>query len=128
MYTRLEFVARARHDLGKYVAFQTRCLGPQASVGDVRSALDVDLNATRSTPRQGCAAVWQNLRAGFVSTGVDPREIDAIDVAVAALATGASRLDELDGAALHALGQCAIALGDRLRGLHRRLLEESEAS
>lgn len=119
---RLEAVARARHDLGKYVAFQTRCLDPGASIDELRSALDVDLNATRSTPRAGCVDLWRGLRTEFVATGVDAAQIAAIDADIAALAAGAACLHALDRDALVALGAAAVGLGETLRGLHRQLL------
>ena len=118
---RLEAVARARHDLGKYVAFQSRCLEADPTDAQLRLALDADLRLTRTSPPAGCADIWRELRAEFDAADVDADEIAAVDAAVAALAAGAANLDALAGPELRQLQQTAIGLGDRLRALHRRL-------
>lgn len=118
----LEAVARARHDLGKYVALQARCLEPGASAQDLRSALDADLNHTRSSPDATCAELWAGLRGPLVEAGLGNAELAALDATILALADRGARLGELSAVALQETARVAIDLGEHLRGLHRRLL------
>lgn len=124
---RAEAVGRARHDLGKYVALSARCLEPGASAPELRAALAADLNATRSSPRAACGELWAELRPGLVAADVDPAEIAALDGMMGSLGAGATHLDTLPLAALQELARTAIAVGDRLRAMHRRALAESGA-
>ncbi len=114
----VEAASRARHDLGKYVAFETRFVGLDATPDELRAALRNDLTRTRrgANGDEGCAAVWARLRPSLQGL-----ELATIDGAVAALADGAARLDALDAAALRALAGAALALADVLRDLHRDL-------
>lgn len=108
---------RARHDLGKYVAFACRCLPEVATDAELREALTSDLLYTRSNPPAGCAEVWAGLRPELHDAGVD---VAALDAAVAGLAARAGRLAALDRAALLATVAEAVSLGDALRALHRQ--------
>ncbi len=123
----LDAVARARHDLGKYIAFQVRSLDPGSSDDDVRSALDADLNHTRSTPDATCAQVWAGLRSVLLDAGLNPGEVHGVDEVISTLSDRAARLEHLDSVALGSTVALSLALGDRLRALHRRLLSEQPA-
>lgn len=120
----LDAVAKARHDLGRYVAFQARSLEPGASDADLRASLDADLNHTRSTPDASCADVWAGLRGAVVAEGLGASELGAIDAAVAELHRRAGALSSLGTEALWETVALAIDLGERLRSLHRALLAE----
>lgn len=111
---------RARHDLGKYVCFQARGLGEDASEAELRDALAQDLRRTRSGPAgvRGVAELWAELRPPLAAAGVEP-----IDALVADLAERAARLDTLDRPALLDTVARARALADDLRALARRLAE-----
>ncbi len=60
-----EHAARAKHDLGKYVAFQARWLGDDASADQLLEALRQDVRATRRSDAETLAApeLWARLRA-----------------------------------------------------------------
>lgn len=120
----LDAVAKARHDLGRYVAFQARSLEPGASDADLRASLDADLNHTRSTPDASCAAVWAGLRGALAAAGLAAPDLAGIDGAVAELHRRATILPSLPTAALWETVTLAIDLGERLRALHRALLAE----
>lgn len=115
-----EAAARARHDLGKYVAFQTRWTGVDAPPEALREALRADLLRTRSGPAgtADAATVWAELRGPLLPAGVD-----AIDALVARLAAYGARLDTLDPAGLREAATLALRLGDELKALHMRLRE-----
>lgn len=118
----LEAVARARHDLGKYVALQARCLEPGASADELRAVLNADLNHTRSSPDASCAELWAGLRGPLIDAGLGHAELTALDATILTLAERGARLGELPAAALHETAAIAIDLGEHLRGLHRQLL------
>lgn len=63
-----EHLARLKHDLGKYVAFQQRWLGQDADPGARRAALESDLIHTRRGPDGSVDAltVWADARPALV--------------------------------------------------------------
>ena len=67
-----EVVARLKHDLGKYVAFQIRWLPPDASSTDRLAALQRDLLQTRSGPNGivDAVTVWAEFEG--LLTGAEP--------------------------------------------------------
>jgi hypothetical protein len=114
----LDAAARARHDLGKYIAFQVRWLAPDASADDLRAALRADLLETHRGP-DGVAdavTVWRRLRGEL-----EPAGIEAIDARMDEIAALASRLDELDAAGLRRAADLALAVGDELKALYLRV-------
>ena len=119
----VEALSRARHDLGKYVAFGSRCLADGASEADLRDALRADLCNTRSSPPSNCGEVWAGLRPDLIATGVS---VDAIDAAVALLVSRAEALDQLARAELLDTVVRAVALGDVLRRMHRAALAQAD--
>lgn len=107
-----------RHDLGKYVCFETRFTGLDADLPALRAALQADLRATR---RRGAEvetawALWARLRPAVREDGMlaDDPDVHELELAVARLAAA-----DLDGdrAALLA----AAAQAEQVRQLTRRL-------
>ncbi len=74
-----------RHDLGKYVRFETRFVESGGDVEALRAALRADLLATRrrGDEVEGAQAVWARMRPAELEG--DP-DVSAIDAAMAALA------------------------------------------
>ena len=99
----LDLAADIRHDLGKYVVFEARFAGPDASVEERRAALRADLLATRRGPRgvEPAWAVWARLRPAELAG--DP-DVERIDAALAAL-----RGVDLDGDAAELERAAALA-------------------
>jgi hypothetical protein len=63
-----EHLARVRHDLGKYVAFQARWLPGGAGIEELRGALSADLARTRSCAGrvESAPEIWERLRPALV--------------------------------------------------------------
>jgi hypothetical protein len=105
-----------RHDLGKYVTFGVRFLGPDPSESDLREALEGDLLRTARRPGGDEAAwqVWARLRPAELD---DDPDVVRIDAGIAAL-----RDADLSGgrAALEAAAATAREVADATRSLHRR--------
>src|SRR5688500_10380377 len=99
----LEAASRARHDLGKYAAFEVRWIGVEAPIEDLRAALRADLLRTQGD--RDVAAVWATLRPPL--SGEDVADVDAI---VATLSARASALDTLDEAAVRETAALALRL------------------
>ncbi len=118
----IEAAAKAKHDLGKYIAFQARWIEPGAPVHDLREALRDDLVRTRRGPDGvvGAAALWAGLRGPLVALG-----IDAIDAQMGVLAARADALESLDEAALLDTARIAREVADALRVLHARARAEA---
>jgi hypothetical protein len=114
----LEAAARARHDLGKYVAFQARWLEPDAPVEALREALREDLLRTRKGPDAvvDAAALWRELRVPLLAAGVE-----RVDGLMDELAGRARRLDSLDRDELVATARLARSVADELKALHARV-------
>jgi hypothetical protein len=112
--------ARARHDLGRYVAMQTRFVGADGPVPDLRDALESDLLHTRRAPTgdQDVAAVWAACRGDLAGAG---DLLFRVDHLVATLAADAARLPALPEPELRATARAALACADAVRELHRAL-------
>lgn len=121
-----EAVARARHDLGKYVAMNQRWLGDAPPASELREALVADLLETRSGPRgkDDAVAVWAALRPDLEPLAPDA-DLAAVDAHVAAIAEALPALASgaLPDAALAALAAHARAIPTHLTALNRRLKE-----
>lgn len=110
-----------RHDLGKYVCFETRFAGPEADLATLRAALKADLLATRRHGARVEAAweLWERLRTAAVQGGLPERDPDvvALDRAV-----GLLRAADLDGdrPALDAAAAQAEQVRQATRRLHDR--------
>ncbi len=116
-----EAAARARHDLGRYVALQTRFVGVDGSDADLRAALESDLLHTRRAPGASLdvAAVWAACRADLLAAG--PALLAPLDEVVATLADRAARLATLDGAGLRDTAGLALRCAALVKELHQRL-------
>ncbi|MFZ5481872.1 MAG: hypothetical protein ACOZNI_34240 [Myxococcota bacterium] len=115
---RLEAALKARHDLGKYAAFQVRWIGPDAPVAELREALRADLLRTQGD--RDVAAVWRDLRGPLAGC-----DVDDVDTIVATLAERAARLDSLGEPELRETASLALSLGGRLKALVQRLTAAS---
>lgn len=111
--------ARARHDLGKYIAFQTRFVGTDGPLPELRDALRADLLHTRSGGGEDAdaATVWRALR-----TALAPAGIEGIDARMSKLEALAARLDLLGEAELRLAARLALEVSEELRALHRRVV------
>jgi hypothetical protein len=120
----LEAARIAKHDLGKYVAFQIRWLPPDAPAAELLEALRADVLQTRRGPdgAEAAHALWRRLRPGLDPLGADP-DLLAVDRAVAALEAAAPGLaaGALDGEALAAVADEARAVARHLAALFKRL-------
>jgi hypothetical protein len=91
----MEVLAALNHDLGKYVAFQLRCLPEDAPLGELEEALRADVMQTRCSAQQteNALEVWQRLRVQIVGLEQDEshhltslQEFAALDAAAMGLA------------------------------------------
>jgi len=121
----IEAAAAAKHDLGKYVAFQIRWLPPDAPPAELLEALRRDVLQTRRGPAgsEDAPALWRRLRPPLAGLGPSDPDLAAVDAAVAALEvalpalrSGAASPVDLAAAAGH-----ARAVAAHLAALHRRL-------
>lgn len=116
-----ERVADLRHDLGKYICFETRFLGPDATDEALRAALRADLLATRrrGAEVETAAALWARLRPAELHG--DP-DVVAIDDAIRALAVLDLRAEApaLDRAGLDRAAALARQIADATRRLDAR--------
>jgi hypothetical protein len=131
-----EHVARIKHDLGKYVAFQVRWVAPDADLAARRAALAQDLLATRRGP-QGevdAASLWAEVRRPLVGDEPLPNGARAdlrgdpavvlIDGAMAELQPLLAGLRDgsADEEAVRIGTEAALRVAEACRDLHRRVL------
>lgn len=109
-------LADVRHDLGKYIRFETRFVEDGADVDALRAALRADLLATRrrGADLETAVSVWGRLRPAELDG--DP-DVGAIDAAMARLTTV-----DLDGpeASLREAAALAREVSEATRRLHAR--------
>ncbi len=121
-----EHAARAKHDLGKYVAMQTRWLPEDAPAGELRAALMTDVLTTRRSDALTLSApeLWHVLRPPLAAA-LTAAELAPIDAAVARLAAAVAPLrdDALTLSELRALAEDARQVARELAALTRRLRE-----
>ena len=114
----LEALADIRHDLGKYIGFEVRFLGPDPSVEELRMALKSDLLGTRKrgTEVESAWGLWARLRPDFLR---DEPEVGEIDTLLEALEKTdlESGMEELQTAAV-----LATQVAHATRRLHKRAL------
>ncbi len=113
-----EATARAKHDLGKYVAFQLRWLAPDASDGELLEALRADVLNTRRGPagRESAVELWSRLRPTLAGADLNPidRAIERLAGCVAGIEEGTLTRAEME--------ECAVAarsIATALAGLAR---------
>ncbi len=124
----LEAAAVARHDLGKYIAFETRWVGESASGPDLLSALQADLLRTRSANgiEVDAVSLWQGLRVELEGLGDEDIDLEAVDRAMERIGARLPALRQ-GGLELEALKDCvadAFLVSQHLDALFRRLKEE----
>lgn len=120
----VEAAAAAKHDLGKYVAFQARWLAPDASDADRLEALQADVLHTRRSAEgsEDAPSLWRRLRPGLAALEADA-DLVAVDQAISALTTHVPGLTAgtLAGEDLQHCATQARAVATHLAALHRRL-------
>lgn len=114
----LEHVTRLKHDLGKYIRFQGRWLGEEASLEDRTQALRADLLETRRGPTGSIDAltVWAEFSGALA--GEIPLAGIAVDLRddpdVGAIFAGMAALEPvIAGLGTGGLAEEAIAEGER---------------
>jgi ribosomal protein L12E/L44/L45/RPP1/RPP2 len=112
----VEDLSDLRHDLGKYVTFGVRFLGPGPSVDDLRAALEGDLlrTARRGEVTETAWQVWDRLRPAGLDADPDVQRIDAGVAALQGVDLSGGE-DQLTAAA-----EQARAVAEATRSLHRR--------
>ncbi|MBW1879888.1 MAG: hypothetical protein JRI25_15545 [Deltaproteobacteria bacterium] len=129
-----EYLARVKHDLGKYICFQVRWLAPDASVQERRAALVADLTATRRGPggSRDAASLWAALRPALVGEASLPGGatvdlssdplVQMIDEAIAVIAevVPALGVDPVDEAAVGRAERAARKVSEACQDLVRR--------
>ena len=122
----LAWATEAKHDLGKYIAFQSRWLPPTATNQDWHQALRSDLLETRKGPKgtESAVEIWETLRVNFVSL-VGDTDLQAVHVAMDRIQSELLGLKAgtLPDEALQALAQDARSVASHLSALHKRLRE-----
>ena len=120
----VEAAERAKHDLGKYIAFQARWLPPGAPRGDWQDGLLSDLVQTRRGPSgtEDAVSLWKRLRVGFSGLENDP-DLLRVEEAIGQIE---HQLDDLVGDRLsledlQELGETAKTVAKHLSALHKRL-------
>jgi len=113
-----EATAHAKHDLGKYVAFQLRWIAPDASDDELLDALRADVLNTRRGPsgRESAMDLWSRLRPTLEGADVSPidRAIDRLEDCAAGIERGTLTRAEME--------QCAAvarSIATALAGLAR---------
>jgi hypothetical protein len=108
-------LADLRHDLGKYIGFESRTAEPAR----LRQALARDLFATREHEgeRETCWELWARLRPAALA---DDPDVAAIDAALAALRLD---LDTADDDALREARDRAATVTAATKRLHARALK-----
>lgn len=127
LYAITEHLGRLKHDLGKYICFRQRWLGPDADRQAWLEALQADLLNTRSGPSgsMGAEQVWEEFRAWLQGEGVDGLDVRRDADGAALFAGMESILAALPGlergeAEVEALHAACLEVSERVRALHGR--------
>jgi hypothetical protein len=130
-----EYVARIKHDLGKYVAFRIRWVGSDAPLGERREAVAADLLSTRRGPEgeRDAASLWREFRRALVGEealpdgsrvdlSADPAVVE-IDLALQRIAAITAALRDLsaDEDRVRQGADAAFAIARACSDLHRRV-------
>lgn len=130
-----EHAALCKHDLGKYVALQTRWTAPDAPLEERRAAVLADLSQTRRGPdgNADAVAVWALLRPalfgevalldGSIVDLRDDVDVASIDAAIGEIAVLIPGLSEADEARVARAMVCATAVAEACQRLYRRARE-----
>ena len=121
-----DLTAQLKHDLGKYVAFQSRWLDPASDIDELRAALIADLVETHRGPNgtRSSVEIWREQRATLEPVLV--AVLGAQDAVWLEVVAGMARVErlvsELSSADLGRLIQArdvALSLSDAIARLHR---------
>ena len=109
-----EALAEARHDLGKYIALQTRWLPEDPATEELRAALIADLRRTRSGGgrEEDTAAIWSRLRPRLSDF-----PLEALEQLMAIVTNALPRLESLEREELLAVAAAARQVGPALKRL-----------
>ena len=118
----VEQLSDIRHDLGKYICFETRFAGADADTETLRMALKADLLATRRRGEQTETAwsLWERLRP----EGLLEPEIETVDGAMEHL--NAIDLDGPEETLVNAR-QLAQQVSSAIRALHGRAVQQQDS-
>ena len=123
-----EAVRRARHDLGRYIAFQIRWLPEEPDREALLEALQSDLLHTRRGPAgsEDAWSVWGRVREGLLSLGENDPHLQALESLMTTMDSQkeALRSGEADGEALKEMFSMALKVADVLAALGARMEEE----
>ena len=123
-----EAVTRARHDLGRYIAFQIRWLPEEPDPKDLLEALQSDLLHTRRGPAgsEDAWTVWARVREGLVALGERDPQLMALESLMTEMETQKEALSsgQADVEALKNLFSMALEVADVLAALGARVEEE----
>jgi len=121
-----EAAARAKHDLGKYIAFQTRWLPESADHQEWTAALQADLLQTRRGPdgAESAVSIWERIRGEFGELE-DDKDIARVEAAFGTIRTLMPALEggEITSQDAQVLAQASLEVAGRLAALHKRLRE-----
>lgn len=125
MSNALEALRTARHDLGKYIAFQVRWLAPDCSDADLREALVADLRETRRGPDGVETAwdVWARLRPALAAAKV---ELSTLDERMGTIQSALAGLDGASRSELDAVHAVAIDVAKILKDMARAAKTSTE--
>jgi hypothetical protein len=109
-----EAIALARHDLGKYIALQTRWLPEDPATEELRAALLSDLRRTRSGGgvEESAVEVWRRVRPAL-----EGLNLEALDQRMDEVEHALPRITEMGHGELVALSQAALQVGVLLKKL-----------
>lgn len=112
----VEDLADLRHDLGKYVTFGVRFLGPDPAPADLRAALEGDLlrTARRGDATETAWQLWARIRPAGLA---DDPDVQRIDLGIRALEDADLSADAVG---LAATAERARDVAEATRSLHRR--------
>jgi len=124
----LEAAAAARHDLGKYIAFELRWIGESASDEDLLSALQADVLRTRSSNGTvlDAVVVWNGVRKGLAELIGQDDDLTAVEQAMSRIESHLPGLSQgaLEHAEMKACAADAFLVSNHLEAFYRRLKEE----
>ena len=123
-----DLTARLKHDLGKYIAFQSRWLDGDSGVSDLRAALVADLLETHRGPDGSRSAleIWNQQRVHIEPLlcdvlGEDDADWHEISAGMSHVERALPHLESADAAALGEAQSAAKAVSDGIARLHRRV-------
>ncbi len=104
-----EDLSDLRHDLGKYITFEVRFLGPEPETEALRAALRTDLLQTHKRGAVCATAwqVWERMRPAQLADDADVARVEASLAALSRVSLAGSRAELEEAAGL--AGEVAAA-------------------